>query len=331
VTNLFEDFLETTMKRLLLCLIFSALPLAAYAQTALEPVKITYASRTIESILLFIAQEKGFFREEGLEVQPILTRGTTAIAAALTGDVEGIHIMGSAIRAIQRGLPLKVVSVNLKRPLFWLVTRPEIKNFADLKKKIMGVVTFGGTQQLAGNYMLRKGGLDPEKEITVTIVGDIPTQLQALAAGSIQIGVFSPPTVIVARDKFKMNLLATTSDQYYALQAGLTASEKVLKEKQPLVKRTLRAMAKANRFFLDNEKGSAEIIAKTFQVDLPTATGTYRLTRPTFTRDGIATENEMEEHLKVDAQVLGLKEPVAPSKVFDFALQREVDKELGIR
>ncbi len=319
------------MKRLLFGFILSAVPIAALAQTPLDPVRITYASRTIESVLLFVAQEKGYFREEGLEVQPILTRGTTAIAAALTGDVEGVHIMGSAIRAIQRGLPLKVVAVNLKRPLFWLVTRPELKSFDDLKKKVMGVVTFGGTQQLAGYYMLRKGGLDPEKEVTVTIVGDIPTQLQALAAGSIQIGIFSPPTVILARDKYKMNLLATTSDQYYALQAGLTVSEKVLREKRPLMKRTLRAMAKANRFFLENEKGSAEIIAKTFQVDPPTAVGTYRLTRPTFTRDGIATENEMEEHLKVDAQVLGLKEVVPPSKVFDFSLQREVDKELGIR
>jgi NitT/TauT family transport system substrate-binding protein len=320
------------MKRLFFCFILSvALPATTLAQIPPEPVRITYASRTIESVLLFVAQEKRFFREEGLEVQPVLTAGTTAIAAAINGDVEGIHIMGSAIRAIQRGLALKVVAVNLKRPLFWLVTRPELENFDALKKKVMGVVTFGGTQQLAGYYMLRKGGLDPEKEIITTIVGDIPTQLQALTAGSIQIGVFSPPTVIVARDKYKMRLLATTSDQYYALQAGLTVSERMLKDKRPVIKHILRAMAKANRFFFENEKESAEIIAKTYKVDLPTAIGTYRLTRPAFSRDGTATENEMEEHLKVDAQALGLKEPTASSRVFDFSLQREVNGELGIR
>ena len=320
------------MKRLLFCFILSVVqPVTTLAQIPPEPVRITYASRTIESVLLFVAQEKRFFREEGLEVQPVLTAGTTAIAAAINGDVEGIHIMGSAIRAIQRGLALKVVAVNLKRPLFWLVTRPEVENFGALKKKVMGVVTFGGTQQLAGYYMLRKGGLDPEKEITTTIVGDIPTQLQALAAGSIQIGVFSPPTVIVARDKYKMRLLATTSDQYYALQAGLTVSERMLKDKRPVIKHILRATAKANRFFFENETESAEIIAKTYKVDLPTAIGTYRLTRPAFSRDGTATENEMEEHLKVDAQTLGLKEPTASSRVFDFSLQREVNGELGVR
>ena len=126
------------MKRLFFCFILSvALPATTLAQIPPESVRITYASRTIESVLLFVAQEKRFFREEGLEVQPVLTAGTTAIAAAINGDVEGIHIMGSAIRAIQRGLALKVVAVNLKRPLFWLVTRPEVENFGALKKKVM--------------------------------------------------------------------------------------------------------------------------------------------------------------------------------------------------
>jgi hypothetical protein len=60
-----------------------------------------------------------------------LTRGTTAIAAAVAGDVEAIHIMGTAIRGIIQGLRMKVLVVNQKLPLFWLVTRPELKTFND--------------------------------------------------------------------------------------------------------------------------------------------------------------------------------------------------------
>lgn len=78
-----------------------------------------------------------------------------------------------------------------------------------------------------------------------------------------------------------------------------------MREKPALVKRMVRAMAKANRVFLEDERGSAEIISKTYRVDLPAALSTYRLTRPSFSRNGTATENEMEEHLKVDAQTLG--------------------------
>ena len=101
-----------------------------------DRVRITYASRSISSIMIFIANDRGFFKEENLEPQLILTRGTTAIAAAVTGDVEAIHIMGTAIRGIIQGLPLKVLAVNQKLPLFWLVTRPELKTFNDLKGKL---------------------------------------------------------------------------------------------------------------------------------------------------------------------------------------------------
>ena len=112
------------MKKIFFVLLLSCgLARSAYAA---DRVRITYASRSISSTMIFIANDRGFFKEENLEPQLILTRGTTAIAAAVT-DVEAIHIMGTAIRGIIQGLPLKVLAVNQKLPLFWLVTRPELK------------------------------------------------------------------------------------------------------------------------------------------------------------------------------------------------------------
>jgi ABC-type nitrate/sulfonate/bicarbonate transport system substrate-binding protein len=136
------------MKKLLLALSLCSLVLASGA-AADDRVRIAYASRSIAAIMIFIANDKGFFKEEALEPQLILTRGTTGIAAAVAGDIEAIHIMGTAIRAIIQGLPLKALAVNQKVPLFWLVTRPELKTFKDLKGKIMAVTTIGGSQQLA--------------------------------------------------------------------------------------------------------------------------------------------------------------------------------------
>jgi NitT/TauT family transport system substrate-binding protein len=317
------------MKKILIALLFCSFTLSsAHAQ---DRVRISYASRSISAILLFIANDKGFFKEEGLEPQLILTRGTTAIAAGVAGDIEAIHIMGSAIRGIIQGLPLKVLAVNQKVPLFWLVTRPELKSFADLKGKTMAVTTFGGSQQLAGFYMLRKGGIDPVKEITSIVSGDVPSQLQAQISGPVQITVLSPPTSFVARDRYKLNLLASTGDDYINFISGLIASEKSLREKPAVIKRTLRALAKANRFFHSNEAESADILAKYLNVSQPIALETYRYSRPSYTRNGIPTDKELEEHLKSDAQFLQLKTPVKSSAVFDFSLQREVNNELGIK
>ena len=301
------------------------------AASADDRVRIAYASRSIASILPFIASEKGFFKEEALEPQLILTRGTTSIAAAVSGDIEAIHIIGTAIRAIIQGLPLKVLTVNQKVPLFWLVTRPELKSFSDLRGKTMAVTTFGGSQQFAGNHMLRKGGIDPAKDIITIVSGDVPAQLQAQISGPVHITVLSPPTVFVARDRHKLNLLASMSDDYVNFLSGLIVSERTLHDKPGVIKRALRALAKANRFFHANENASAEILAKVVNVGQPIAIETYRYSLPAYTRNGIPTEKEVEAHLKADAQFLKLKEPAKSSAVFDFSLQREVNNELGIK
>jgi NitT/TauT family transport system substrate-binding protein len=318
------------MKKIFALLLFCGIAFTSVA-AAEDRVRISYASRSISAISLFIANDKGFFKEEGLEPQLILTRGTTAVAAAMTGDIEAIHIMGSAIRGIIQGLPLKVLAVNQKMPLFWLVTRPELKSFADLKGKTMAVTTVGGSQQLAGFYMLRKGGIDPTKEITSIVSGDVPAQLQAQISGPVHITVLSPPTVFVARDRYKLNLLASTSDEYINFISGVIVSEKALHEKSAVIKRTLRALAKANRFFHSNETASAEILAKYLNVSQAIAVDTYRFSRPAYTRNGIPSDKELEEHLKSDAQFLQLKTPVKSSAVFDFSMQREVNNELGIK
>jgi NitT/TauT family transport system substrate-binding protein len=300
------------------------------AQTPQKAV-ITYSSRSIASVDLFIAQERGFFREEGLEPQLVQVRATAAIAAIVSGDVDALGSVGSAIRAIQRGAPVKTLAVSLRRPLFWIVTRPELKSFRDLKGKFIGTTTLGGSQHTAGIRMLRRAGLDPDKDVTVVLAGDVPTQLQALVAGSIQIGILSPPSVILARDKYKMNVLANAMEEFTSLQNGLAVQDKTLKERRDFVKRILRARAKGGRYFQQNERGTAEVLAKVLSVDMPTALETYRISRSAFTTDGIPTDDEIREYLKMDAQILGLPEPMAPAKIFDFSLQREVNRELGVK
>jgi NitT/TauT family transport system substrate-binding protein len=320
-----------TIFMLMSIVLASVLPASLYAQAPLQHVVLTYSSRSIASIDLYIAQDRGFFREEGLDAQLVQVRATAAIAAIVSGEVHALGSIGSAIRAIPRGAPIKVLAVSLRRPVFWLVSRPELKSFNDLKGKIMGTTTIGGSQHTAGVRLLRKAGLNPDRDLTVVLGGDVPTQLQALVNGSIQVGILSPPTVIVARDKYKMNILGSAMDEFTSIQNGLAVLDKTLKDQRELVKRILRARAKGNRYFHQNERGTSEVLAKYLNVDFPTALETYRISRTAFTTNGIPTDDEIGEYLKADAQILGLPAPIPAARVFDFSLQREVNKELGAK
>jgi ABC-type nitrate/sulfonate/bicarbonate transport system substrate-binding protein len=145
------------------------------------------------------------------------------------------------------------------------------------------------------------------------------------------VAAISPPWFLLGRDKYKMNVLDTAIDKYASIQNGLAVSVKTLQEKPDLVKKLLRAKAKAARYFEQNEREISEMLAKMWNTDVPIALESYRLSKPAFTVTGIPTDDEVKEYLALDAQILKLAQPVPPGSVFDFTIQREVNKELGIR
>ena len=323
--------MKKTIFVFLFWIIFFSLPETRALSQTLQKVTLSYSSSGITSIEFFIAKEKKFFQEEGLEPLLIQMSANTAIAAGVAGELTGLSSIGSAIRAIQRGAPLKVVSVSLRRPIFWLVSRPEYRSVKDLRGKVLATATIGGSQHTAAKKMISLAGLDPDKDLTTIAGGEESRHLQGLVSNTVQVSAISPPWVLLARDKYKMNVLDSAVDKYASIQNGLAVGVKTLQDKPDLVKKVLRAKSKAARYFEQNEKEVSEMLAKMWNTDVATALESYRLAKPAFTVTGIPTEDEIKEYLILDAQILKLPQPVASASVFDFAIQREVDKELGIK
>ncbi len=191
------------------------------AAQALQKLNISMSSTGMPSIELFIAREKGFFRDEGFEPQLIRMSANAAIAAGVAGELHVLGSVGSAVRAILRGAPLRILSVDLRRPIFWLVSRPEFRSAKDLKGKHLGIVTINGSQHSAARKMLAIHGVDADKDLTFVQVGDESAQLQALVSNSIQVSALTPPYVFLGRDKFKMNVLESSIDKFPSIQQGI--------------------------------------------------------------------------------------------------------------
>jgi ABC-type nitrate/sulfonate/bicarbonate transport system substrate-binding protein len=315
----------------ILILLLFLVPRTAGAQAPLQKVSISMSSTGMPSIELFIAREKNFFREEGFEPQLIRMSANAAIAAGVAGELDALGSVGSAVRAIMRGVPLRILSVDLRRPIFWLVSRGEFRTAKELKGKHLGIVTINGSQHSAARKMLAIHGIDSDKDLTFVQVGDESAQLQALVSNSIQVAALTPPYVFLARDKFKMNVLESSIDKFSSIQQGIGVQVKTFQDNPDWLRRLLRVKVKAARFFHENEKETAEILARTWKTDVATATEWYRRCKPAFTPTGIPTDDEIKEFLAEEAQALKLTETVVPSKVFDFSLQRTVNKELGIK
>src|SRR6266851_6221483 len=111
----------------LLALAAALLCLPAHAA---DKVKVSYPTMTSSYIFFFSAISKGYYKDEGLDLDVIEAAGGVATPALVSGDVQFSTSGSSAISAIMKGAKLKVLAVGQDRPNWQLwATRPEIRTF----------------------------------------------------------------------------------------------------------------------------------------------------------------------------------------------------------
>ena len=108
---------------------------------------------------IFTAVEKGFFKEEGLDVEIVRMNANVAMSSLISEDVDYTMIFASVIRAGMRGIPLKVIAVLIDSPPYAFIARPEITAMKALKGKTVGVSRFGAATDFGMRMFLAKHGL----------------------------------------------------------------------------------------------------------------------------------------------------------------------------
>ena len=121
-------------------------------------------------------------------------RGELAVSSIVGGkDVDFMYGAGTAITAAVRGLPMKVVSHDFKSLLFYLIGNPNVQSGQDLKGKKVAVASLSGTGALATRASLRALGVDPEKDVTLIVIGAASIRMAALEAGSVEAAIMPVP------------------------------------------------------------------------------------------------------------------------------------------
>jgi len=207
------------------------LPLSAAAQ--LTKLRAAYSAESSWSLATWVAQDGGYFKKYGLDVDLVLIRSASTITAAMiAGEAPMIQLGGNGpIQAALQGAD----SVNILTlvPLIpqSLVVTPDIKSAEDLKGKKFGVSRFGALSDLVIRRYIRNFGLDPAKDVTIVQIGGIPEQLAAMKAGAISGGSMSPP-VLTAAKKAGFKELVDFESLNYKYPATVIASTKSFIQRQ---------------------------------------------------------------------------------------------------
>ena len=315
------------MKRVAL---FVALLMWADTSAAADKVRLSISAVDISFLTAGLASKRGFFRDEGLDVEIIRMNANVSITALSTGDIDYTMIFASVVRGALRGMPMKVVSSYMDSSTHLLIARPEYKSLKDLKGKTLAVSTFGATSDVAARMMFKQGGVDPERELKIIPLGAERSRYTALREGIVDVAVLSPPADSEAT-RLGFNVLSRFFEHFKLPFTGLGVNTKKLKEKPDEVKRMIKATLRANRFVRQNREGTIQTLMDWVHVDRESAAATYDSTWRIFSEDGNIAESGLRLVIDQGRQAMKIDRPVAIEEVADFAPLREAQKELGIK
>ena len=319
-----ERFLQVAV--LVSALVF---PSVSQAQK-LEKIRVTLASMNSIYYPHFIAVAKGYYRDEGLEIEIIKAGGGVATPALAAGEIQFSTSSGSALAGIIRGLPLKVVYVNIDRPLYWVYTnRPEIRTVADLKGKRLAIQSRGDTMEVAASHVLRQNGLDPVRDVIWVAVGTGANRLSALQAGAIETAVLAFADRVMAQQEGKLREVVDLGREVRMLYTGLATSDRLLKERNELARGFIRATVKGREFFKAYKEESLRIGEKyDRQGTSEVRSADFDATLKVMSAGGEEDLETQKKDIESSKTLLKIAAEIAPERVFDFNAVRSVYQEL---
>jgi NitT/TauT family transport system substrate-binding protein len=299
-----------------------------------EARKVQMAVATFsQSVLpMVVAREKGYFREEDLDVELILMTASVANMALMGGNVDFISSGPSVVGAIARGAPLKFVFLCFNRPMHWLYAKPEIKYLKELKGKKIGVSSVGASAHFLVQEILKRHGLDPARDVTILGVGTTATRYAALQSGTIDATNLTPPFNFKAQESGLRELIAYVKEEYLVEPAGAIVVRDQLFQSDPLLlQKFIGATLKGLLYIKQNRAGTIPILARLMKIQEEMAGKIYDLVLPGLTADGTISTEMQKKVLDFVLKVQGIKEPVVVDQVYDFGTVRKIRADLDVK
>src|ERR1043165_819617 len=136
---------KATSLRAFLILLLISLPEIAFA----ERVKVALPSKSLGYLPLFVAMNRGFFKDENIDLEVVLMLPDIAHNALFQGEIDYHGAADSALRLAAKGAPIKTIFFGAALPNYFLMSAQPIRSVAELKGKYVGISRFGGTPDLA--------------------------------------------------------------------------------------------------------------------------------------------------------------------------------------
>jgi ABC-type nitrate/sulfonate/bicarbonate transport system substrate-binding protein len=332
-TAVFKRFGSKLRVARLLILIVLVFPHGVGAQ---DRIFIGYDGHAGFQGVIWAAKDLRLFEKYGFAAELVLIPGSARGMAALLSE-SADFVQGSAtapLSAYLRGGDVAVVAAALNKFPFSVVTRKDIRTPSQLVRKKIGIVNFGGSNDLAVTLALKEWNI-PRNAVTILASGGAPERLAALLSGVLDATVLSPPETVAA-SQAGLNILANLSELSASFpQTLIMVRRSFLARNRDTVKRFVRAYSEAIRDFKSDKESAIRVYAKHLkQSDRKILEETYNYYAPRFSfpprvdRDGVNNALELVRQSAKEKGDVNLG-PFIDESVLDELEQEGFFKKLG--
>jgi NitT/TauT family transport system substrate-binding protein len=286
---------------------------------------------------LFVAREKGWFKEEHIDIEFVSMPGTTAVPALSSGDIDVSTSSGSAINAILQGADLRVImAANETSPYFIYTNKPGINSLKDIEGKTFGIQSRGDSHNEAAILAFVKAGVDPTK-VTFVALGSGTGRLTAVANKSVD------ASTMLDSEKDQLLKLAPQARQLADLRAlgvkqhtgGLAVRTDSIQKKKTALLGFLRALDKGILFTQKYPDKAVDLWMATREIQEAKVTRAVldQTVKAFFVEDkpiltGMHSAQVQKDVIDIKKQYIvpGANASIGSAQVFDFSL---VQKSFG--
>ena len=270
----------------------------------------------------FLAERLGYYDDEGLNVRVIDVTFTPDEKLPQRSYFQ--VACGAAYLGRREGFPFKVVLAAATRPMFWLHARSEIDSIEALRGRRVATYPPVAPPHWFHRVLLRKHGLDPDRDLEFWPCRDDIIRLGLLRGGDVDAALLSSATSPVAVQRLGFRTLALSGDEVRFVTTGVATFESIIEEQRDLIEAVVRAHQRGLDAIHAQPGEAIAVLADVLREPDDVAQATFELMRHCFTRDGVAEQEVLRAALADMAGVLPVAEPVEPRELYDFSLLEPV-------
>jgi NitT/TauT family transport system substrate-binding protein len=315
---------------LAILILLIAMPNANLRAQSLKKVRMGIQSTNIGFLPFHVAYHKGFYREQGIDLETIFMSTQAVNAAFVRGDLDYSAAVNGIIQGIVRGNTAKILACAVDRPLQSFIARKDIRASRDLKGKKVAGSTTGGTATLMADAALKHFGLEPGRDVTVVTLRD--NRLTALESGTVDAALLGVPENIIAVEK-GYNELLFLGDVLSFPQNGFGASVKKVQDSPDEVYGMVRATLRGFLFSLEprNREEVINIIMKQWRLtDRRLAGEMLKQFGRGIIRDMSIKPEGMQLMINLVREDSKVAQPFSVSQIVDFSFLEKARRELGV-